>query len=100
MLNIQTIKDKILPVCNRYQVKNVFLFGSYSRGEASDNSDVDLRVDLGDNMKGLAVAEFYADLEEALGCSLDVMTTRQLSASFLKHIQNDEVQLLPMNTER
>lgn len=93
MLNINSIKAKIVPICKQYDVKNVFLFGSYSRGTATDASDVDLRIDLGDSLKGLAVAEFYIDLEEALGCSLDVMTTRQLSPEFLAKIRNDEVLL-------
>ena len=39
---IDEIKDKITPICKKYDVKSVNIFGSYSRGEATENSDIDL----------------------------------------------------------
>ena len=93
MYTVHGIQDKIAPVCRRYGVDKVFLFGSYARGEATEKSDIDLRVDLGQKLKGLEVAGFYADMEEALGRSIDIMTTRQLSEDFLRRIAPEEVQV-------
>ena len=93
MYTVQGIQDKIAPVCRRYGVDRVFLFGSYVRGEATEQSDIDLRVDLGNQLKGLAVAGFYADMEEALGRRIDIMTTRQLPEEFLRCIASEEVQV-------
>jgi len=72
---VAEIKKKIDPVCRHYGVDKVFLFGSYARGEATEQSDIDLRVDLGDMLRGLDVAGFYADVEDALGRRVDIMTT-------------------------
>lgn len=93
MDTIRNIQDKIAPVCRQYGIDKVFLFGSYVRGEATEQSDVDLRVDLGGNLKGLEVAGFYADMEDALGRRIDIMTTRQLSEQFLRSIEREEVQI-------
>ena len=93
MDSVAEIKKKIDPVCRHYGVDKVFLFGSYARGEATEQSDIDLRVDLGDMLRGLDVAGFYADMEDALGRRVDIMTTRQLPKKFLQSIRSEEVQV-------
>ena len=80
-------------MCRHYGVDKVFLFGSYARGEATEQSDIDLRVDLGYMLRGLDVAGFYADVEDALGRRVDIMTTRQLPKKFLQSIRSEEVQV-------
>ena len=39
---IDEIKAKIIPIAKQYNLSNVFLFGSYARGEEDENSDVDI----------------------------------------------------------
>ncbi len=80
-------------MCRHYGVDKVFLFGSYARGAATEQSDIDLRVDLGDMLRGLDVASFYADMEDALGRRVDIMTTRQLPKKFLQSIRSEEIQV-------
>lgn len=91
-LTIDTIKQKLYPIFKQYGIINAYLFGSYARGEATEKSDVDLRVDIGD-LSGLMYSEFYLDVEEALNCKTDILTTRQLPQKFLDHIQREEIQL-------
>ena len=40
--SIHEIQQRIAPVAKQYGVKAVFLFGSYARGEAREDSDIDL----------------------------------------------------------
>ena len=69
----------------------IYLFGSYARGEATPDSDIDLRVDKG-NMKGLfALGALCADLEDGLGKKLDLLTTGSLEQRFLQRIAKEEV---------
>ena len=42
---IEEIRRRITPVAVRYRLKAVYLFGSYARGEATDESDIDLLID-------------------------------------------------------
>ena len=44
--SIHEIQQRIAPVVKQYGVKAVFLFGSYARGEAREDSDIDLLVDV------------------------------------------------------
>lgn len=93
MLTIQEIKNRTAPVFKRYGIRTAYLFGSYAHGEATEHSDVDIRVDLPDNLRGLQVPGFYADTQDALGYPLDIMTTRQLDKTFLSFIRPEEIKI-------
>lgn len=75
---IEEIKRRIEPVAKEYGVKSVYLFGSYARGEATEESDVDLLVDTPETQ---GLFEFYNMKDrffEALGTDVDVVTARGL----------------------
>ena len=77
---IDEIKRRITPVAQKYNLAAVYLFGSYARGEATPESDVDLLVDLtGSTVKGLIFGSLYNDLEEALGINIDLITVACLN---------------------
>ena len=74
---IEEISARVAPVAKKYGLASVYLFGSYARGEADANSDVDLLVDVSgteiDTL--LKLGGLYNDLEEALkGCGAKVIT--------------------------
>ena len=90
---VDELKTIISPIAARYGVVRVFLFGSYARGQAREDSDIDLRIDKG-AVKGLfALGALYSDLEEQLGKKLDLLTTGSLDQQFLSHIAKEEVLL-------
>lgn len=72
---IEQIKSMIAPVAEKYGLKAVYLFGSYARGEATEQSDVDLLVDTtGTNLKSLfSLGALYRDMEQALNKKIDVI---------------------------
>lgn len=70
---IDEIKEKIKPIAEKYGIETVWLFGSYARGEADENSDVDLLINYKSGL-GLKFVGFVADLEDALGVHVDVLT--------------------------
>ena len=77
----------------KYHAESAILFGSYARGEATKNSDVDLRVDKG-NLRGMfALGALYSDLEDSLGKDLDLLTTGSLDQRFLDQISGEEIVL-------
>ena len=69
------------------------LFGSYARGEADEESDVDLVIDRG-RLRGLIqYFSFVHDLEENLNCHVDVVTTGIQDRDFLERITGEGVLL-------
>jgi hypothetical protein len=90
---VEDLRTIVAPIAARYGVARVYLFGSYARGEANAESDVDLRVDKG-LLKGLfALGALYSDLADGLGKKLDLLTTGSLDGQFLKRIAKEEVLL-------
>jgi predicted nucleotidyltransferase len=77
---IEQLKDLIAPVALKYGLPAVYLFGSYAKGSATEESDVDILVDkTGTTLKGMfAVGGLYNDLCEAVGKPIDLVTTGAL----------------------
>ena len=93
--SIEDIRKLISPIALSYGVKSVFLFGSYARGEATENSDIDLLVDCGAIRSAFQMGGLYADLSERLGKELDLVTTDHRDKAFLGRIHKDQVALYP-----
>lgn len=88
---IEEIKKIVALIAESYGVEKIYLFGSYARGEATENSDIDLRVDKG-RLKGLIeLGALYVDLEDSLGKKLDLLTTDSLDQDFLSRIAKEEI---------
>ena len=80
-------------IAKQYGVKKVALFGSYSTGKQTPESDIDLLIDKGD-IKGLFMLNsFINSLQDKLGKDVDVMTYSSLSRSLIKNSVKDEVVL-------
>ena len=73
---VEQLRAKITPVAKRYAVKAVYLFGSYARGEAREDSDIDLLVDTSgmEPQSLFSLGALYCDLEEILGKQIDLIT--------------------------
>ena len=100
------IRRRITPVAVRYRLKAVYLFGSYARGEATDESNVDLLIDTsGTSLKGLfALGAVYCDLEDALQKKIDLLTLSALEQqaqlpsdiTFRETVERERVKLYPV----
>ena len=92
---IDEIRRKVVPIAKKYGVKRLSLFGSYARGEADDQSDVDFIFSKGNGkIRGmLSYFAFVHDLEDELGCHVDLISDGISDKQFLSDIQEDEVLL-------
>lgn len=95
ILSIKQIKDAIRPIMEKYEINEVYLFGSYARGEAKPSSDVDLYCSAGNIHSLFDRVGFVDELEEALGKSVDVITIgTELGVIFKKHMEEDLIRLI------
>ncbi len=78
-------------IAKRHGVDRMFLFGSYARGDAKAGSDLDFRIDNGRVCGLFALGGLYADLEDAFGTPIDLLTTNSLNEDFLREIAAEEV---------
>lgn len=78
--SINEIADLIRPIAERYGVTSVILFGSYAKGNADCDSDIDLYVETGNISDLIELSGFRLDLIDALCKEVDVVTADDLSA--------------------
>ena len=97
---VEQIRHIATPIARSYGVKSLSLFGSYARGEATENSDIDLLVDCGNIRSAFQMGGLYADLSEGFGKPLDLVTTDHRDKSFLRRIQADQLRLYPCPSSR
>lgn len=88
---IDEIRRIAAPIAAQYGVARMYLFGSYARGEATVDSDLDFRIEKGNLRSMLQLAGFQMALEQGFSKPLDVLTTQMLSPHFLASIQPEEV---------
>lgn len=89
--SIKEIQKCITKIAAKYGVERVYLFGSYAKGCATSESDIDLRVDKG-SLRGLfALSGMRLDICNALSKDVDLLTTNSLDEDFLGKIHSDEV---------
>lgn len=85
-------RAEILSIAERHGARNVRVFGSVARGEARPGSDVDLLIELDPDRGVLELSELILDLQEALGCSVDVVESQRHSPA-VKRLERDAVAL-------
>jgi len=100
---IEEIKERIAPVARKYRLPAVYLFGSYARGEATEESDVDILVDrTGTELKGMfAMGGLFNDLSEAIGKPIDLITTgaleqectKQRTPWFVENVESEKIKI-------
>lgn len=97
------IKKIITPIAEKYNLKAVFLFGSYARGTANENSDIDLIIDTsGTGLDTLfKLGAVYDEFSKALKKEVDMITVssleqpiiRQSEAAFRENINRERMSL-------
>ena len=95
ILNVTQIKKLTAPIFKKHSsITAAYLFGSYSRGEATIESDVDIVV-VEQEVMGLEFAGIMGELEVALGKDVDLLSHHQLidNEEFLKRVLNDAIKI-------
>lgn len=86
-------RDEILKLARRHGATNVRLFGSVSRGQDNEASDVDVLVEAGPETSAFFPGGLVADLEDLLGCKVDVVTEGALHPYVRERVLGEAVPL-------
>lgn len=103
IFTVEELKKKIEPIAKKYELRAVYLFGSYARNDATDNSDVDILIDReGSKIKGMFdMGGLYNDLCDSVGKEIDLVTTQTLEQKstnrrtplFIKNVQTERIKI-------
>ena len=93
IFTLENIMAMVKPLAEKYQVKEIYLFGSYARGEADENSDLDFLVFGGDNFKLTNILALGEDLREVLQKKVDIFEIHEVNqdSEFYKTIMREKV---------
>ncbi|MCL2004232.1 MAG: nucleotidyltransferase domain-containing protein [Oscillospiraceae bacterium] len=100
---LEELRERIAPIARKYDIPAVYVFGSYARNQATDDSDIDVLI----NRSGSKIASMfdlgalYTDLNETLGKTLDLITEDALTEDevkrrtprFLENLQRERVMI-------
>ena len=78
-------------IAAKYGIRRAYLFGSYAKGLANENSDVDLLIEKGRPLSLLMLSGMLQDAREAIGLPVDIVTTTGVDDEFRSQIAGSEV---------
>ena len=94
VLTIKQIKERILPILAKHNIHEVYLFGSYARGEANNKSDVDIYCEAGDINTFIDQGFLEDELESSLGKDVDIIFIGStLDDYFLEQLEGDKIRI-------
>lgn len=80
VLTLEDIRDKIAPLAEKYGVESIYVFGSYARGEATVDSDIDFLVLGGEGFKLSMVFALSEDIRKVFDKDIDVFEISEINA--------------------
>jgi predicted nucleotidyltransferase len=86
-------REEILLIAARHGARNVRIFGSVARAEAGPDSDVDVLVDLEPGRSLFDLGGLLMELQELLGCRVDVVTEKGLRPRIRERVLSEAVPL-------
>ena len=91
--HLRAIKQAIRINMAANKVTDAYLFGSYARGEAQADSDVDIAVDMQADADLFDLIRFKQDVEKLLAVQVDVTTRRSLAPRLRPYVEADMISI-------
>ena len=90
---LQERRAEIIAIAAKHGAYNVRILGSVARNESDSASDLDLLVDMGPERSLLDLGGLLMDLQELLGCQVDVVTEKGLRGRIRERVLKEATAL-------
>jgi predicted nucleotidyltransferase len=101
--SLEQIKELAEPIAHKYGLNALWVFGSYARGEATEDSDVDFLLDFTDSIATslCGYLDMINEFEQILGKKVDIISTstlygtriRKYFSRFMNIVDNERILL-------
>jgi len=93
IFTLEDIAKVVKPLTEKYHVKAIYLFGSYARGEADENSDLDFLVYIDEGFKLTNVLALGEELREVLQKKVDIFEIHEINkdSDFYRNVMREKV---------
>ncbi len=86
-------RDEILAIAHKHGASNVRVFGSVARGDADEESDIDLLVDLDADRSLFDLGALVVELNESMGRHVDVVTEQGIRERIRDRVVGEAIEL-------
>ena len=86
-------KNRIMKIAQKYGAKNIRVFGSVARHQATASSDIDLLVDMEPDRSLFDMGGFLSEAQKILGCRVDVFTEKMLRKRIRTTVLKEAIKL-------
>ena len=95
ILTFNEIAAAVKPIAQKYQINEVYMFGSYARGEADGDSDIDFYVIGGQHFDLCSIFAFAEDLRYILHKDVDAFEMHEINqdSQFYKAVMREKVRV-------
>jgi predicted nucleotidyltransferase len=85
---LEILKAHKQELFNEYPIKSLALFGSFSRGDFNENSDVDIMVEMSEP-KAFAFIDLSYALENILKRKVDLVSKNGIKDKYYSYLEKD-----------
>ena len=85
---IFTLSNNKQQLFTKYPIKSMAIFGSYSRREQNNNSDLDILVEFKDKI-GIRFIDLAEEIESIIGFKIDLVSKKGVKEKYLQAIDSD-----------
>ena len=85
---VKTLRDKKIEFASKYHLKSIGIFGSFTRDDFEDDSDIDILVEF-DQPVVIEFIDLANEIEELLNMKVDLVSRNGIKPKYLKEIQKD-----------
>ena len=86
-------REDIERIATKHGVTNIRVFGSVARDQAQQDSDIDLLIDVGPTISSWFPAGLILDLENLLGCRVEVVTEKSLNPQIREKVLREAIRI-------
>ena len=88
---LKKFKSQIIELANANKALNIRVFGSVSREQAKDDSDIDFVIDVGEGQNLIDFIKLKQELEDLLGHKVDLAPSTGLREGMRENILKDAI---------
>jgi len=90
-MSVEEIKNKILPVLKKNGIEKAGIFGSFSRGDSTSDSDIDILVKIEKDISLLDFIGIKLELQDVLGRKVDLVEYDAIKPAIRENILKEEI---------
>lgn len=93
-MQIEEIKEKIVPIFKKNKIKKAGVFGSIVKNQFDQQSDIDILIEATPDMSLLDFIGIKLELEDILGYKVDLVEYSAIKPSLRDHILKEEIRVV------